>query len=81
MVTISVVKNLHVMFRKDLLLDLYVFLFISMIFLKLYPNNLFLLFADDSNIYFESENLKQRWKVVNNELKCTKNGLMQTGLH
>ena len=35
----------------------------------------FYLFADDTNIYFESENLSQLEKVVNNELKHIKKWL------
>ena len=33
------------------------------------------LFVDDTNIYFESENLQQLQKVLNNKLKCIKKWL------
>ena len=40
----------------------------------------FYLFADDTNIYFESDNLDDLRKVVNKELKQVKNGLMLINL-
>ena len=41
----------------------------------------FYLFADDTSIYFESENLEQLQKIVNCELKHVKSGLMLTDLY
>ena len=42
----------------------------------------FFFLADDTNLYFESENLQHLQKVVNNALKYSilRNGLMQTDL-
>ena len=36
----------------------------------------FYLFADDTNIYFEAENLDKLQRIVNNELKRLNNGLV-----
>ena len=40
----------------------------------------FYLFADDTNIYYESDCLYKSQKVVNKELKLVKSGLMLTNL-
>ena len=47
----------------------YFSLFISMIYLMLLRNLLFYLFADDTNIYYESKDLSNLTKVVNKELR------------